>query len=150
MSIRSISEFYNNEPLPSNKPCNQWCLCVSEWKSLSHVWLFVTPWTVESTEFPRPKYWPFPSPWDLLSTGIEPRSPAFQADSLPAESQGKPKITGMGSLSLSRGSSWPRNRTGVFCIARGFFINSAIREAQMLIWTVPVNFFFLIFILCWG
>ena len=27
--------------------------------------------------------------WDLLNPGIEPRSPALQADSLPAEPQGK-------------------------------------------------------------
>ena len=32
--------------------------------------------------------------------GIEPRSPALQADSLCAEPQGKPKNTGVGSLSL--------------------------------------------------
>ena len=32
--------------------------------------------------------------------GIEPRSPALQADFLPAESQGKPKSTGVGNLSL--------------------------------------------------
>ena len=32
--------------------------------------------------------------------GIEPRSPSLQADSLPAESQGKPKNTGVGSQSL--------------------------------------------------
>ena len=32
--------------------------------------------------------------------GIEPRSPSLQADSLPAESQGKPKNTGVGSLSI--------------------------------------------------
>ena len=31
---------------------------------------------------------------------IEPRSPALQVDSLPAEPQGKPKNTGVGSLSL--------------------------------------------------
>ena len=31
---------------------------------------------------------------------IEPRSPALQADSLPAEPQGKPKNTGVGRLSL--------------------------------------------------
>ena len=31
--------------------------------------------------------------------GIEPRSPTLQADSLPAEPQGKPKNVGMGSLS---------------------------------------------------
>ena len=31
---------------------------------------------------------------------MEPRSPALQVDSLPAESQGKPKSTGLGTLSL--------------------------------------------------
>ena len=57
----------------------------------------------EPMEFSRPEYWsgwPFPSPGDLPSPGIEPRSPALRADSLPAELQGKPKSTGMGSLSL--------------------------------------------------
>ena len=64
-----------------------------KWKSLSCVWLFVTPWTIQSMEFSRPEYWsgePFPSPGDLPNPGIEPRSPALQADSLPAEPQGKP------------------------------------------------------------
>ena len=42
----------------------------------------------------------FPSPGDLPNPGIEPRTPALQADSLPAEPQGKPKNTGVGSLSL--------------------------------------------------
>ena len=32
--------------------------------------------------------------------GIQPRYPSLQADSLPAESQGKPKNTGMGSVSF--------------------------------------------------
>ena len=32
-------------------------LKVSEWKSLSHVQLFVTPWTIQSTEFSRPVDW---------------------------------------------------------------------------------------------
>ena len=57
-------------------------------------------------EFSRPEYWsgqPFPSPGDLPNPGNEPRSPALQADSLPAEPQGKPKNTGMGSLSLLQG-----------------------------------------------
>ena len=39
-------------------------------------------------------------PWDLPNPGIEPRSPALQADSLPAEPPGKPKNIGVGSLSL--------------------------------------------------
>ena len=40
------------------------------------------------------------SPGDLPNPGIEPRSPSLQADSLPAEPQGKPRDTGVGSLSL--------------------------------------------------
>ena len=43
---------------------------------------------------------PFPSPGDLPNPGIERRSPALQADSLPAGPQGKPKNTGVSSLSL--------------------------------------------------
>ena len=39
--------------------------------------------------------------------GIEPRFPALQADSLPAESQGKSKNTGVGSLSLLQWISDP-------------------------------------------
>ena len=41
-----------------------------------------------------------PSPGDLHNPGIEPRSPALLADSLPSEPPGKPKNTGVGSLSL--------------------------------------------------
>ena len=49
-----------------------------------------TPWTVAhqdplSMEFSRQEYWsglPFPSPGDLHNPGIEPGSPALQADSL--------------------------------------------------------------------
>ena len=54
-------------------------------------------------DFSRPEYWsgyPLPSPGDLPNSGIEPRFPALQADSLSAEPQGKPKNTGVGSLSL--------------------------------------------------
>ena len=95
----------------------------------------------------------FPFSRHLSNPGIKPRSPSFQGESLPAEPQGKPKNTGVGSLfllqgifptqgsnpgllhcrwilyqlshkgnprilewvaySFSRGSSLPRNRTGV-------------------------------------
>ena len=74
-------------------------------KSLSCVWFSVTPWTMQSVEFSRSEYWsgqPFPSPGDLPNPGTEPRSP-LQEDSLPAGSQGKPKNTGVGSLSLLQG-----------------------------------------------
>ena len=55
---------------------------------------------------PRPEYWsgwPFPSPGDLHNPGIKPWIPGLQVDSLPAEPQGKPKNTGVGSLSLLQG-----------------------------------------------
>ena len=71
----------------------------SEVKSLSCVQLFGTLWTVAhqappSMEFSRQEYWsglPFPSPGDLPDTGIEPRSPALEADTLTSEPPGKPQ-----------------------------------------------------------
>ena len=45
----------------------------------------------------------FPSPGDIPNPGTGARSPALQADSLPAEPQGKPKNIGVGSLSLLQG-----------------------------------------------
>ena len=70
----------------------------SEEKSLSHVQLFATPWTVAhqappSMGFSRQEYWsglPFPSPGDLPDPGTEPRSPTLQADALTSEPPGKP------------------------------------------------------------
>ena len=57
-------------------------------------------------EFSRPEYWSwvlFPSPGDLPNSGIEPWSLALQPDALLSEPPGKPKNTGMGSLSLLQG-----------------------------------------------
>ena len=65
----------------------------------------MTPWTVAyqappsvayqappSVGFSRQEYWsglPFPSPGDLPDPGIEPKSPALQADALSSEPPGK-------------------------------------------------------------
>ena len=46
---------------------------------------------------------PWLPPGVLPNPGIEPRSPALQADYLPSEPPGKPKNTGVGSLSLLQG-----------------------------------------------
>ena len=51
-----------------------------------------TPRTIQSLEFSRPECWsgqPFPSPGNLPNPGIEPRSPTWQADSLPSEPTGE-------------------------------------------------------------
>ena len=45
--------------------------------------------------FSRQEYWsglPFPSPGDPPNLGMEPRSPALQADALTSEPSGKPKL----------------------------------------------------------
>ena len=67
-------------------------------KSLSHVWLFATPWTVAyqsppSMGFSRQEYRSglrFPSSGHLPDPGIKPRTPTLQADALPSEPPGKP------------------------------------------------------------
>ena len=54
---------------------------------LSHVWLFVTPWTVAhqallSMKFSRQEYWnrlPFPTPGDIPDPAIKPEFPASPA-----------------------------------------------------------------------
>ena len=59
----------------------------------------MTPWTVVrqaplSIGFSRQEYWsglPFASPGDCPNPGVEPRSPALQADSLPTELPVKPQ-----------------------------------------------------------
>ena len=71
-----------------------------EVKSLSRARFFATPWTVAyqaspSTGFSRQEYWtalPFPSPGDLPDPGIEPGSPALQADALTSEPPGKHRL----------------------------------------------------------
>ena len=68
---------------------------------LSHVWLFVTLWTVAwqaplSMEFSRQEYWstlPFPAPEDLRDPGIKPVSlvsPALAGRFFTTEPPGKP------------------------------------------------------------
>ena len=79
---------------PKESQCQRMLKCYS----LSRARLFLTPWTAAhqallSMRFSRQGYWsglPFPSPGDLSNPGIDPGSPALQADSLPTELQGKP------------------------------------------------------------
>ena len=76
------------------------CIWWKIYRSLSHVQLCATLWTVAhqappSMGFSRQEYWswfPFSSPGDLPDPRIEPRSPALQADALTSEPPGKPKV----------------------------------------------------------
>ena len=81
------------------KGVSQGCILSPCLLNLYAVWCWwscptiATPWTVAwqaplSMGFSRQDYWsglPFPSPGDLPYPGIEPRSPALQADALPSE-----------------------------------------------------------------
>ena len=69
-----------------------------------------------------------PPPMDLPNQGIEPWSPAFQADTLPLEPLRGPWILEWVAYPFSRGSFWPRSRTEVPCIVGEFFTSWATRE----------------------
>ena len=83
-------------------------------KLLSSVWLFAIPWTVTyqvppSIKFSRQRYWsglPFPTPGDFPDPGIEPKSPALQADALPSEPPGKPPLWSDFNVYHSRDTLW--------------------------------------------
>ena len=74
---------------------------------------------VLSMEFSRQEYWSgftiFPSPGDLPDPGTEPRSPPFQADSLPPESRGQPHKESFSSVAQSCSTPW----TGVVVQVHG-------------------------------
>ena len=72
----------------------------------------------------------FPSSVDLSNPEIELRSPTLQADSLPAEPQGKPKNTGVGSPSLLQKIFPTQESNWGSCITGGFFIDWTITKAQ--------------------
>ena len=64
----------------------------------------------------------FPFSRYLPNLGIKPESPALQADSLPAEAQGKPKNTAVGSLSLLQ-DSYQLSYQGSPCYRREEFVS---------------------------
>ena len=87
--------------------------------SLSHVWLFATPWAVAyqaplSTGFLRQEYLsglPFPSPGDLLNPGIQPASPALAGGFFTTEPPGKPECLLIGSFCYICYFEWRRFRS---------------------------------------
>ena len=66
----------------------------------------------------------------LPNSGVKPQSLTLQEDSLPVESPGKSKNTGVGSLSLLQGNFLTQELNRVSSIAGRFFTNWATWEAQ--------------------
>ena len=103
-----------------------------KWKSLSPVWLFATPWTIQSMEFSTGV-----GSLSLLqgifpTQGSNPGLPNCRQILHQLSHQGIPRILEWVAYPLSIGSCRPRNRTGVSCIAGGFLTNWAMREARFL------------------
>ena len=115
--------------------------------SLCRVWLFVTPWTVAHQS---------PLSMGILQArildchallqgifptqGSNPGLPHCRQILYHLSHQGSPRILEWVAYLFSRGSSWPRDQTGVFCIADGFF-NRANREALYCIYFISKNLF---------
>ena len=62
-ALFTIAKIWKQPKHPTTDVCIKKMWSEVKWKSLNRVWLFVTPWTVESVEFSRPEYWsglPFP------------------------------------------------------------------------------------------
>ena len=126
------SSFFLLKVFLENKPEANWVYySVVSWEIISSCRAAIN----QSREFHglyRPEHWsgePFPPRGDLPNPEIKPRSPTLQADSFPSEPPGNPMILEWVAYPFSRGSSWPRNRIGVSCVAGGFFTSRAIREA---------------------
>ena len=111
---------------------------------------FMIPWTVAhqaplSMELSRQEYWsgqPFPSPGDLPDPEIEPRSPAFQVDSLPSELLGLLALSTIFSLVVNTCLGGDAMRLSKFCFSSSFHppILAFIRVSclqQLLLWSVP-------------
>ena len=101
--------------------------------SLSCVQLFVTPWIY--------------SPWNSPGQNIGVSSLSLPQGIFPSQGlnlglphcrwilyqlghKGSPRILEQVAYPFSSGSSQPKNRTGISCIAGGFFTNWTIREAR--------------------
>ena len=83
--------------LPVLRLVAQSCLTLCDSKACS------PPGSSVHGESPGKSGLPCPPPGDLPNPGIKLRSPTLQADSLSSRSPGKPKNTGVGSLSLLQG-----------------------------------------------
>ena len=84
--------------------------------------------------FTKKEYWsglPFPSPGIFPTQGSNPGLPHCRQILYQLRHKGSPRILEWVTYPFSSRSSRLRNRTGVSCIAGGFFTSWAIREAYL-------------------
>ena len=100
-----------------------------KWKLLSRVRLFATPWTVKNSPGQNTGVGSLFLLQGIFPTkGLNPGLPQCRQILYQLSHQRSPRILEWVAYPFSRGFTWPRNRTGVFCIAGRFFTNWAIRE----------------------
>ena len=95
-----------------------------KWKSLSGVWFFDSPGQNTGVDSVSILQWIFPT------QGSNPGLPHCRWILYQLSHKGSPRTLMWVAYPFSRGSSWPRNRTRVSCMAGTFFTKWAIREAQ--------------------
>ena len=98
-----------------------------KWKSLSRVQLFATPLTISPWNFPGQKAGV--GSLSLLQgifpiQGSNPGLPHCRQILYQLSPKGSPRILEWITYPFLHGSSWPRNQTGVSCIAGRFFVYS--------------------------
>ena len=104
-----------------------------KWKSLICIWLFVTPWTIQSWNFPGQNT--RVGSCSLLqgifpTQGLNPGLLHCVRILYQLSHQGSPRILESIAYPFSRWSSQPRNHpTRVSCIAGGFFTSWTTRDA---------------------
>ena len=94
-------------------------------------YIFVTPWTIHPWNSPGQNTGV--SSCSLLQgifpmQGLNPGLPYCRLSLYQLSHQGSPRILKWAAYPFSSGSSWPRNRTRVSCIAGGFLTNWVTRE----------------------
>ena len=95
--------------------------------------------------FSRQEYWsglPFPSPGDLPNPGLEPRSPALQADSFPSEPPDCFKMDNQQEPAAQLGELWPPGleevgENGHMCMCGSVSVLSTCNYHNTVSWLCP-------------
>ena len=101
-----VKKFLKSSHVIKYSSCLFSCLVAQSFQTLCDPTDSSPPGSSVHKDFSRPEHWsglPCPPPGDLPNPGMEHRSPTLQADSLPSEPPGKPKNTGVGTLTLLQG-----------------------------------------------